>query len=124
MEMREKAFCTEEHRKYDRIEKNLTIRYGRLEDFTKNSLEMEGELLDIGAGGLRFLASESVEISSPLVIQLEFPGWLAFEDKWIATKNDNDFGVLQVIGMVAWVAVSEEYPDKFDIGVSFSGVIR
>lgn len=124
MEMQEKVCCVEENRKYERIEKNLAIRYGILEDFARNSFDMEGELLDIGAGGLHFLASEAIEISTPLVMQLEFPGWLAFEDKWIATKNDKDLGILQVIGMVVWVSVSHEYSDKFDIGISFSGVIR
>lgn len=124
MEMQEKVCCVEENRKYERIEKNLTVRYGILEDFAKSSFDMEGELLDIGAGGLHFLAPESIEISTPLVMQLEFPGWLAFEDKWIATKDDKDLGILQVIGMVVWVSVSREYPEKFDIGISFSGVLR
>ena len=70
------------------------------------------------------LSPESIAINSKLVIQIDFPGWQAEGGKWIATKKDEDIAHLDVLGMVIWKAINQEYPDKFDIGVSFSGVLE
>ncbi len=113
----------QENRKYERIEKNLRLRYGKLETFSQHSFTAEGELLDISAGGLRLLAAESVPISTKLMIQIDFPGWQADNGKWIATKNEDDVATLDVIGLVVWKAVNDEHPGKFDIGISFSGIL-
>ncbi|HSR37194.1 MAG TPA: PilZ domain-containing protein [Desulfurivibrionaceae bacterium] len=113
-----------ERRRYERVEKDLAVRYCRLERFGSGALDGLGELLDIGGGGLCFLAEESIELGAQLVLMLEFPGWLADGDHWIATKNDDDVGTLHVIGMVVWVAVSRKNPAAYDIGVQFSGIVR
>lgn len=114
-----------ERRRYARVEKELAVRYCRLERFADGGLDSLGELLDIGGGGLCFLANEAIELGAQLVIRLEFPGWLAEgDDHWVATKNDDDVGTLHVIGMVVWVAVSRKNPTGYDIGVQFSGIVR
>ena len=70
------------------------------------------------------MVEESLPIGSQLLMVLEFPGWhAAANGKLIATKVEEDVGVLQVIGMVAWVAVSRSKPDRYETGVCFSGMV-
>lgn len=113
-----------QRRQYERLEKNLTVRYCRLEKFGETGPDSVGELVDIGGGGLCFLSGVAIELGVQLVVKLEFPGWLAAGEHWIATKNEDDVGTLYVIGMVVWVAVSRRYPEKYDIGLQFSGIVR
>jgi len=114
----------EERRQEERVGKNLFVRFTRLEDLKADVPYREGQLLDISGGGLCFLAEEAMPLGSQLVMVLEFPGWHAVADgKWIATKAEEDVGVLQVIGMVSWVAVSRTNPDRYETGVCFSGMV-
>lgn len=115
--------AAEDRRKHDRFSKNFTIRYTRLEDLLNEDPYQQGELLDISGGGLCFRAATPAVLSSQLVLVLEFPGWQAAGGKWIATKEETDVGLLQVIGMVVWVAASREAEGSFDIGVRFSGMV-
>ena len=118
------AESIEERRQHERCEKNLAIRYVPLEKVSQDdSLRKNGELIDIAAGGLCLLADETFSLGSQLVVVLEFPGWLEQDGKWLATKQENDKGTLQVIGMVVWVAVSQTVPDKYEIGIKFSGMM-
>jgi len=113
-----------ERRQEERVAKNLFVRFIRLEDLQANVPYREGQLLDISGGGLCFLVEESLPLGSQLVMVLEFPGWHATANgKWIATKLEEDVGVLQVIGMVSWVAVSRNKPDCYETGVCFSGMV-
>ncbi len=113
----------EEKRKFERLEKSLKIQFGRLENLPDDAPDQEGDLLDISAGGLCFQSSEAIAIDTQLILRLEFPGWLADGDKWVATKDWNDVGTVQIVGRVVWVAVSQVHPDRFNIGVSFAGII-
>ena len=114
----------EERRQEERVGKNLFVRFTWLEDLKADVPYREGQLLDISGGGLCFLAEEAMPLGSQLVMVLEFPGWHAVADgKWIATKAEEDVGVLQVIGMVSWVAVSRTNPDRYETGVCFSGMV-
>lgn len=120
-----KAQAASDRRQHERVEKKLAVLYTELEKITHGPPDREGALLDLGGGGLCFQAEESFPLGTQLVLTLQFPGWLASDDgKWIATKKADDFGVLSVIGMVVWVAVDEEEPDMFDIGVSFTGSVE
>ncbi len=113
-----------ERRRHDRLDKNFSIRYRRLEDLSDDVPDMEGELLDIGGGGARFLGSESLSKNTQLTMVLEFPGWMVADgDEWTITRNSNDVGILKVIGRVMWVAPCESDLGKYEIGVSFSGRI-
>ena len=114
----------EERRQEERVAKNLFVRFTRLEDLQADVPYRDGQLLDISGGGLCFLAEESLPLGSQLVMVLEFHGWLAAADgKWIATKVEEDVGVLRVVGMVSWVAVSRAKPDRYETGVCFSGMV-
>jgi hypothetical protein len=122
--MSEYKDLVEERRQEERVDKNLFVRFTRLEDLQADIPYREGQLLDISGGGLCFLAEESMPLGSQLVMVLEFPGWHAAADgKWIATKAEEDVGVLQVIGMVSWVAISRTKPDRYETGVCFSGMV-
>lgn len=115
----------EERRQHERLEKSFTIYYRRLEDLSLTEMpDVEAEIVDIGGGGLCFLNDEPLEISTQLVITLEFSGWLADMDEWVITRSPSDVGVLKVVGMVVRVAVSKIHPDKFEIGVRFTGRVR
>ena len=113
-----------ERRQEERVAKDLVVRFSRLEDLQAEVSYRDGQLLDISGGGLCLLTEESLPLGSQLVMVLEFPGWhAAANGKWIATKVEEDVGVLQVIGMVSWVAVSRSKPDRYETGVCFSGMV-
>ncbi|MFA7346536.1 MAG: PilZ domain-containing protein [Desulfurivibrionaceae bacterium] len=120
--MAEQKDAGEERRQEERFAKNLFVRFTRLEDLLADVPYRDGQLLDISGGGLCFLTEEALPLGSQLVMVLEFPGWQAVADgKWIATKVEEDVGVLRAVGMVSWVAISRATPDKYETGVSFSG---
>ncbi|MDG4474717.1 PilZ domain-containing protein [Thiovibrio frasassiensis] len=115
---------SEERRQDERVGKNLRVRFTRLEDLLADIPYREGQLLDISGGGLCFMAEEALPLGSQLVMVLEFPGWHAVaEGKWIATKVEEDVGVLRAVGMVSWVANSRSKPGGYETGVSFSGKV-
>jgi len=115
----------EDRRQHDRLERSFTIQYRRLEELsTQDTEDIEAEIIDIGGGGLCFLSDEPIEISTQLVLVLEFSGWLADMDEWVITRKSDDVGVLKVVGMVVRVAMNKTQPDKFEIGVRFTGRIR
>ena len=111
-----------ERHQEQRVAKNLFVRFTRLEDLLADVPYRDGQLLDISGSGLCFLAEEALPLGSQLVMVLEFPGWQAAADgKWVATKVEEDVGVLRAVGMVSWVAVSRAKPDQYETGVCFSG---
>ncbi len=115
----------EERRREERVAKNLVVRFTRLEDLLSDIPYRDGQLLDISGGGLCFLTDDALPLGSQLVMVLEFPGWQAVADgKWLATKQEEDVGVLRAVGMVSWVAISRARPDKYETGVCFSGRVR
>ena len=114
----------EERRQEERVAKDLFVRFTRLEDLQADVPYRDGQLLDISGGGLCFLVKEALPLGSQLVMILEFPGWHAVAGgKWIATKVEEDVGVLRVVGMVSWVAVSRSNPGCYETGVCFSGMV-
>ncbi len=120
--MIEQEDAVAERRHEERVGKNLLVRFTRLEDLLADIPYRDGQLLDISGGGLCFLAEEALPLGSQLVLVLEFPGWQAVaEGKWIATKVEEDVGVLRAVGTVSWVAISRTKPDRYETGVYFSG---
>lgn len=114
----------DERRQEQRVAKDLFVRFTMLEDLMANVPYQQGQLLDISGGGLCFLAEEAMPLGSQLMMILEFPGWhAAANGKWVATKVEEDVGVLRVVGMVSWVAVSRSKPDRYETGVCFSGMV-
>ncbi len=122
--MIEQDDSVDERRQEERVAKNLFVRFARLEDLQDDVAYRDAQLLDISGGGLCFLTEEALPLGSQLVMVLEFPGWQAVADgKWIATKVEEDVGVLRAVGMVSWVAVNRGDPDRYETGVCFSGMI-
>lgn len=119
-----KAQAASERRQHERVEKKLAVLYTELDKIAGGPPDREGDLLDLGGGGLCFQATEAFPLGTQLVLTLQFPGWQASGGNWIATKKEGDLGILSVIGMVVWVAVSEADAEKFDIGVCFSGLVE
>ncbi len=113
-----------ERRTYERLDRDFKISYRDLEDLSSDWLNKDGKLLDIGGGGLRFLASEKVRENSQLVMEIEFSGWQVDEDEWNPTGNSDDSGNLKVIAKVMWSVESRNEPGEFEIGVCFSGRIQ
>lgn len=114
----------EERRQEERVAKDLFVRFTRLEDVSTEAPYQAGSLLDISGGGLCLLVDEAMPLGCQLVMILEFPGWHAAPDgRWIATKVEEDVGVLRVVGMVSWVAISRAHPGRYETGVCFSGMV-
>lgn len=114
----------DEKRKYERLGKNCNIFYRQLKDLPDHVPNRTGELLDIGGGGIRFLANEFLEKHTQLVIEMEFSGWKINKDEWTATGNNDDSGLLKVISRVIWSVESRTEPGKYEVGVCFSGRIK
>ena len=115
---------SEERRQEERVAKDLFVRFTRLEDFSVDVPYKAGRLLDISGGGLCLLVEEAMPLGTQLVMIMEFPGWHAAADgRWIATKVEEDVGVLRVVGMVSWVAISRAHPGRYETGVCFSGMV-
>ena len=114
----------DEKRKYERLGKKFDIFYRQLKDLPDHVPNRKGELLDIGGGGIRFLANEFLEKHTQLVIEMEFFGWKIDKDEWSATGNNDDSGLLKVIGRVIWSVESRTEPGKYEVGVCFSGRIK
>ena len=114
----------DEKRKYERLGKNFDIFYRQLKDLPDHVPNSGGKLLDIGGGGIRFLANEFLKKHTQLVIEMEFSGWKIDKDEWTATGNNDDYGLLKVIGRVIWSVESRTEPGKYEVGVCFSGRIK
>lgn len=111
-------------RMHERLPRNFRMRFGILEDLSHLQADKEAELIDIGGGGLRFLTDEPLADGSQLLIDLEIPGWRVTEGEWISTSNQNDVGILQVIGIVMWAAPSSGKNGCYEIGFCFTGQVR
>lgn len=113
---------SEERRQYERLGKSYRILYRHMDDITTMSVSQEGVVVDVGGGGLCFLASQPMETGSQLALVVEFTGWLTDGNgDWIVTHNDDDIARLEVIAVVTRYKVSATVPGRFEIGVRFCG---
>lgn len=113
-----------ERRRHERVGKEIDLRFGIWRDVTDIALERQGSLLDISAGGLRFLTREPVEIASQLLMVLAFPGWRDDLLDWAQAENPAAIGVLKVIGMVVRCLDSSLAPGNYEVAVCFCGRVR
>ncbi|MFZ5774631.1 MAG: PilZ domain-containing protein [Thermodesulfobacteriota bacterium] len=112
-----------ERRRETRVARHLAIRYKRLEDLLHHDSWLEGGLVDLGGGGLSFLAAERFEPGSQLVIVLNFVGWREHDGEWTATGSIGDVGVLRAVGLVVWVASGHDEAGQWETGVRFAGTL-
>ncbi|MFH1216742.1 MAG: hypothetical protein V1706_09610 [Pseudomonadota bacterium] len=112
-----------ERRKYDRLEKEIVFRYSLFEDLVNVSLGDQGLILDIGAGGVRFLSSCQWHKSDQLLMKLDFNGWRISGEECVATFRKEDCGSMLVVGTVMWAAETV-HDDQFEIGVRFTARVQ
>ncbi len=114
----------EERRQHERLPKDVDIHYGAFKDLSEIVIDQEGKLLDIGAGGICFLAKKHIEVATQIMLVLEFPGWQEGVADWQASSNDSDIGVLKVVGMVVRCLPSSLEPGLYEVGVCFCGRMK
>ncbi len=124
MTAKEKSTDSGERRKHERIKKGFPIDYSLLDEFARGDSSRNGRLLDIGGGGLCFLAREPVTEQSSLVLLLDVLGWNPVMDEWVREQQEYDLGPMQVICTVVRVCESEESPGEYEVAVRFSGQIK
>lgn len=112
-----------ERRKHERLDRDFPLRYGLFKEVSDRA-EKEGKLLDIGGGGLRFLATEIFALESQLIVEMKIPGWRLENDDWIQTRNINDVSFLNIVGNVMWSVPYAADNEWFETGLRFSGQIR
>ena len=113
-----------DQRLYERLSKSYRVMYRRMADLSRPSPAQEGVIIDVGGGGLCFLAGEPFAVDSQLALLVEFPGWVADgSGDWLATSDDNDVAELEVLAVVTRYEASQTVPGRFEIGVRFCGRI-
>ncbi len=114
----------DERRRHGRFDKRSSILYRRFEDIAKDKNAQRGKLCDFSGGGVRFLANQQLDKDSQLILELEFAGWQEDGEEWTRTGNPSDIGRLKAIGAVMWCAKDASQPNKYEVGVRFTGRIR
>lgn len=110
----------QERRQYDRLVKSGSISYWLASGGQPADTVCQGTILDLGAGGVRFLVDRQIAKNSLLGMSLEFFGWRLEEETLIATGDRSDVSVMEVLGYVMWQTPSEGETDKYETGVRFS----
>ena len=113
-----------ERRTHDRIRRNLKIRFGAFWDLSQESWDNEGDIIDFGGGGVKFVTLDSVEKGTQLILLIEFPGWISDAEEWAESQDTANVGVLKVIGEVLRVEPRGPDSKESEVAVRFSGRIR
>ena len=114
----------EERREYERLDRDFRVSYCRSGNISHHALDRNADLLDIGGGGMRFLAEELLEEKTQLILEVEFSGWQVDDEEWTATGSSDDSGLLRVIATVMRCVESRTQIGKYEVGVCFSGRIH
>ena len=110
-----------ERRRHERLTKKFSMRYSLADEVLDTNFASEGEIIDISAGGVRFLSPEELTKNTQLAILLQFQGWNVQNENWFQTDNKNDHGELAVIGVVMWSDASRNKTGYYEVGVRFAG---
>lgn len=113
-----------ERRRHERIPKEVNVHFGVFTDLTDINIDREGTLLDLGAGGVRILTQQYVEVASQIMLVLEFPGWAEGAFNWQVTADKSEIGVLKVVGMVIRCLPSSIEPGFYETAVCFCGRMK
>ncbi len=113
-----------ERRRHDRLHKKFTLRYCLAEEDLHIDCRTEAEILDIGGGGIRFLAPCNLPKNTQILFNLPLADWGKDKIEWQAifttAKNRN----LTVLGRVMWSSAGKELNDTYETGVCFIGRIE
>jgi hypothetical protein len=118
------SMLQDERRRHERLGKRFTILYRGFEDIARDTNAQHGELLDFSGGGVRFLANRELRKGRQLILELDFSGWQEDGEEWTRTDDPADIGKLKAIGEVMWCAEDTLTPDRYEVGVRFTGRIR
>lgn len=118
--MQAKEESKKERRKYERLVKTGHISYWLVVNGQAEGAVRQGTILDLGAGGVRFLVDRQVAKNALLGMTLEFFGWRLEEEALVATGNKSDVSIMELLGYVMWQTTSDNDLDKYEIGVRFS----
>ena len=110
-----------ERRHHERLKKKFNIRYSLADEVLDADFTSEGEIIDISAGGVRFLSPEELTKNTQLAILLQFQGWNVQDENWFQTDDKNDHGELAVIGVVMWSDASRNKTGYYEIVIRFAG---
>ena len=110
-----------ERRRHERLKKNFKMRYSLADEVFDTDFTSKGEIIDISAGGVRFLSPDELTKNTQLVILLQFQGWNVQDENWFQTGDRNDHGELAVIGVVMWSDTSRNKAGCYEVGVRFAG---
>ena len=113
-----------ERRRHERLKKKFKIRYSLADEVFDTDFASEAEIIDISAGGVRFLSPEELTKDTQLAILLQFQGWDVQNETWLPTGDSKDRGDLAVIGVVMWSDASPHKAGCYEIGVRFAGRIQ
>lgn len=113
-----------ERRHYPRLQKNLTMRYSLAEEELSTDFNSDAEILDIGGGGIRFLAPRKLAKNTQLLISLPLREWRKDKINWPVIFPAAENGELNILGKVMWAAASKEINNSFETGVRFIGRIE
>ena len=103
------------------MKKNFKMRYSLADEVFDTDFTSKGEIIDISAGGVRFLSPDELTKNTQLVILLQFQGWNVQDENWFQTGDRNDHGELAVIGVVMWSDTSRNKAGCYEVGVRFAG---
>ena len=112
-----------ERRRYQRLQKKFTMSYRLAEEDFQPACDSKAEILDIGGGGIRFLAPRRLEKNTQLFINLPLRDWGKNKKEWLAIFTETKQKELTVIGTVMWTAASAQYDNSYETGVRFIGRI-
>ena len=110
-----------ERRLHERLKKKFNMRYSLADEVLDTNFASEGEIIDISAGGVRFLSPEELKKNTQLAILLQFQGWNVQDENWFQTDDKNDHGELAVVGVVMWSDASQNKTGYYEVGVRFAG---
>lgn len=119
----EERGINEERRKYDRMEKEFPFHYSLFDGLPQKRLEEEGLIIDIGGGGLRFLAPQRWKKNEQLLMKLDFDDWRIDESVSVRIPSTGDSSSMLVIGTVMWCS-DTPHEDQFEVGVRFTARVH
>ncbi len=110
-----------ERRLHPRLVQEVSFRFSSDDqDGVEPGLAEIGLILDISAGGLRFLASRQLPAESRLLMELDINGWQMGQQVCLGDEEDMVNGPMLIVGRVMW-SLEAPIDQQYEVGVSFIG---
>lgn len=110
-----------ERRLHPRLIREVSFRFSSDDqEMMDPGLAETGLILDISAGGLRFLASRQLATESRLLMELDLNGWQIGHQVCIGDEEDKVNGPMLIFGRVLW-SLEAPLEQQYEVGVCFVG---